>query len=289
MPELPEVEITRRGLEPHLVGQRIEELRVRNRQLRWPVPRNLPQLVCGCIVQSVERRGKYLLIDCGSGWLLLHLGMSGSLRIVPAHIAPGKHDHIDLVLDSGEAVRLTDPRRFGSVLWCPGPPARHRLLAAIGPEPLGDDFNAHWLYAKTRGRSAAIKNVLMDGHVVAGVGNIYANEALFLAGLHPMTAAGRLSLARCRALVEAVRRTLLAAIAAGGSTLRDFVGSDGQPGYFQQQYAVYGRAGSPCRICATPILAAVLGQRSTFHCPRCQPRSTRGRGSPRVLAEAGGR
>jgi formamidopyrimidine-DNA glycosylase len=279
MPELPEVETTRRGLEPHLAGQRIDNLVVRNRNLRWPVPRNLPALVRGRTVRKVQRRGKYLLIDCGNGWLLLHLGMSGSLRVVPSQTPPGKHDHVDLLLGSGQAVRLTDPRRFGCVLWCTGEPARHKLIAAIGPEPLGAEFTAQWLHVQSRGRSAPIKNVLMDNHVVAGVGNIYANEALFLSRVHPATPAKRLTLRHCARLVVAVCETLQAAIAAGGSSLRDFVGSDGRPGYFQQQYAVYGRAGQACRVCGTPVRSLSLGQRSSFFCPRCQRRSRPGGGT----------
>lgn len=276
MPELPEVETTRRGLEPHLTGQRIEDMTVRNRNLRWPVPRNLPALVRGRTVRAVRRRGKYLLIDCGNGWLLLHLGMSGSLRVVPSQTPPGKHDHVDLLLGSGQAVRLTDPRRFGCVLWCDADPAQHKLMATLGPEPLDGEFVAHWLHARTRGRSAPIKSVLMDSHTVAGIGNIYASEALFLARIHPATPARQLSLKQCEKLVSAVRETLLAAIAAGGSSLRNFVGSDGKPGYFQQQYAVYGRSGESCRICFTVIRNEALGQRSSYFCPRCQrlPRPT---------------
>ncbi|MEX0958056.1 MAG: bifunctional DNA-formamidopyrimidine glycosylase/DNA-(apurinic or apyrimidinic site) lyase [Burkholderiales bacterium] len=276
MPELPEVETTRRGLEPHLIGQRIEGMTVRNRNLRWPVPRNLPALVRGRTVLALRRRGKYLLIDCGNGWLLLHLGMSGSLRVVPSRTPPGKHDHVDLLLGSGQAVRLTDPRRFGCVLWCGSDPVQHKLMATLGPEPLDGEFIAQWLYARTRGRRAPIKSVLMDSHAVAGIGNIYASEALFLARIHPATPARQLALKQCERLVSAVRETLLAAIAAGGSSLRNFVGSDGKPGYFQQQYAVYGRSGESCRICAAVIRNEAIGQRSSFFCPRCQrlPRLT---------------
>lgn len=270
MPELPEVETARRGLEPWLLDRRIRDAVLRHRGMRWPVRKDLPGLLAGRTIRSVGRRSKYLLLDCEAGWLILHLGMSGSLRIVPAVQAPGKHDHFDLVLESGQALRLTDPRRFGAVLWEAGEPARHKLLRDLGPEPLGPDFTARWLFQRTRGRRGPIKNVLMDSHVVCGVGNIYASESLFAAGIHPARAAGRISLARYERLVDAVRETLRAAIAAGGSTLRDFVQADGSPGYFQQQYFAYGREAEPCRRCGTRIKSVRLGQRSSFYCPRCQ-------------------
>jgi len=272
VPELPEVETTRRGLARYMQGQRIEAVIVRNRALRWPVPRDLAKRVCGRIVRAVERRGKYLLIDCGTGWMILHLGMSGSLRVVPEKTPAGKHDHVDLVLTSGLAARLTDPRRFGALLWETGDPRRHPLLARLAPEPLGSEFHAAWLHARTRGRTAAIKTVLMDSHVVVGVGNIYASESLFRAGIHPGLAAGRISLLRCNKLVASIRETLTAAIEAGGSTLRDYVGAEGRPGYFQQTYFVYGREGEPCRVCGTNIKALRQAQRSTFFCPACQHR-----------------
>jgi formamidopyrimidine-DNA glycosylase len=270
VPELPEVEITRRGLAPHLVGRRVETVVVRNRNLRWPIARNLGVRISGCTVRTVERRGKYLLIGCGSGWLILHLGMSGSLRVLPRATPAGKHDHFDLVLDSGLIVRLTDPRRFGAVLWEARDPNLHPLLAGLAPEPLGVAFDASWLHAHTRGRSAAIKTVLMDSHTVVGVGNIYASESLFRAGIHPKTAAGKVSRERCGRLVQAIRDTLNAAIDAGGSTLRDFVGSDGNPGYFQQNCYAYGRSGEPCRVCGQTIRLLRQAQRATFYCPRCQ-------------------
>src|SRR5512145_937894 len=270
MPELPEVETTRRGVEPWLLNQRIREAVLRHRGMRWPVRADLSRLLAGQRIRRVDRRSKYLLLDCEAGWLILHLGMSGSLRIVPAQQAPGKHDHFDLVLDSGQALRLTDPRRFGAVLWQAGEPGRHRLLRGLGPEPFDPAFDADWLYRRTRGRTAAIKNVLMDSRMVCGVGNIYANEALFRAAIRPARAAGRISRERCARLVEAVRATLRDAIEAGGSSLRDFVHADGSPGYFQQQYFVYRREGEPCRRCATPIQALRIGQRSAFFCPRCQ-------------------
>ena len=272
MPELPEVETTRRGLLPHLQGQRVDAVIVRNRALRWPVPRDLARRVSGRTVRSVERRGKYLLIDCGTGWIIMHLGMSGSLQIVPKETPAGKHDHVDLVLSSGMSARLTDPRRFGAVLWEPNNPLRHPLLARLAPEPLGTEFSAAWVHAHTRGRSAAIKTIVMDSHIVVGVGNIYASESLFRAGIHPGLAAGRVSLLRCEKLVFAIRETLAAAIDAGGSTLRNYVGAEGRPGDFQQTYFVYGRQGEHCRICRTPIKSLRQGQRATFFCPVCQRR-----------------
>ncbi len=205
MPELPEVETTRRGLMPHLQGQRVETAIVRNRALRWPVPRDFARRVAGRTVRAVERRGKYLLIDCGGGWIILHLGMSGSLRVVPKSLPAGKHDHVDLVLASGMVARLTDPRRFGAVLWASGDPLQHPLLAKLAPEPLGTEFNPAWLHTHTRGRSAAIKTIVMDSHVVVGVGNIYASESLFRPGIHPGLAAGRVSLLRCEKLVFVIR------------------------------------------------------------------------------------
>jgi formamidopyrimidine-DNA glycosylase len=270
MPELPEVETTRRGLEPHLTGQRILRAVVRHRGMRWTVRADLDRLLRGLRIERLDRRSKYLLIDCGKGWLIVHLGMSGSLRIVSADAPPGKHDHLDLVLGNGKALRLTDPRRFGAVLWQKGEPARHKLLRDLGPEPFTAEFNAQRMYEWTRKRSAAIRNLLLDSRLVCGVGNIYANEALFRAGIHPARAGGRIGRARYARLVDSVRETLSDAIRAGGSTLRDFVHADGSPGYFQQHYFVYDRAGEPCRRCATPIKALRLGQRSAFYCPRCQ-------------------
>jgi len=270
VPELPEVETTRLGLAPHVQGQTIRTAVVRNPHLRWPVPKHLARLVAGRRIERLERRSKYLLLDCGGGWLILHLGMSGSLRVVPADRPPGAHDHLDIVLESGQALRLHDPRRFGAVLWQPGEPTRNKLLRDIAPEPFDPRFNAQWLFQHTRGRRAAIKSLLMDQRLVCGVGNIYANESLFRAGIHPGRAAGRIGEQRYARLVEAIRATLTEAIRAGGSTLRDFVNADGNPGYFQQQYFVYGRAGEPCRVCSTAIRTVRIGQRSAFYCPRCQ-------------------
>ena len=270
MPELPEVEITLRGLEPHLLGQRITGVMIRHPHLRWPIPKNLPKLLRGQTIRSMCRRAKYLLIECGSGTLILHLGMSGSLRILPADTPANTHDHFDLLLANGLLMRLRDPRRFGAVLWHEGDPAQHPLLAKLGVEPLLDEFDADYLHHATRKRNAAVKLVIMDSHVVVGVGNIYANEALFRAGIRPQLPASKLSKPRCARLVQTIRETLREAIKLGGSSLRDFVGSDGNPGYFQQHYWVYGRTGEPCRACGTVIKQIKQGQRSSFYCPTCQ-------------------
>ena len=270
MPELPEVETTRRGLAPFVENQRIASAVVRNRAMRLPVPRDLPRLLAGETIAALGRRGKYLLFMCRPGTLILHLGMSGRLWIVERGTPPEPHDHFDLVLANGTVVRLRDPRRFGLVVWGKGDPLHHALLAAIGPEPLDAAFSAEWLYRATRNRSAAIKQVLMDGHVVAGVGNIYANEALYRAGIHPRQPAHRIGLARCAVLVDKLRETLQLAINARGSSLRDYVGSDGMAGSFQSQFMVYDRAGKPCHRCGAPIKSIRQGQRSTFYCPRCQ-------------------
>ncbi|MBI4193594.1 MAG: bifunctional DNA-formamidopyrimidine glycosylase/DNA-(apurinic or apyrimidinic site) lyase [Betaproteobacteria bacterium] len=270
MPELPEVETTRRGLIPLLTNQRIRHAIVRNGALRLPVPGNLPQLLAGALIAGITRRGKYLLFDCGVGTLILHLGMSGRLWIANSTKPPEPHDHFDLVLENGTVVRLRDPRRFGLVLWHKGDPARHELLADIGPEPFGPEFTGAWLYRTTRRRGAAIKHVLMDSRVVAGVGNIYANEALFRARIHPRTPARRIGEKRYELLAQAIRETLKIAIDAGGSTLRDYVGSDGQAGNFQSRFSVYDRAGEPCHRCSASIRIIRQGQRSTFYCSRCQ-------------------
>jgi formamidopyrimidine-DNA glycosylase len=270
VPELPEVEITRRGLDAHLTGLSINDVVIRNASLRWPIPKNLPKLLRGKTIRSLKRRAKYLLMDCGNGTLILHLGMSGSLRILPTNTAPEKHDHFDLVLSNGTLIRLRDPRRFGAVLWHSGDVHAHPLLATLGPEPLEKDFDARYLHQAARGRSVSIKQCIMDNHIVVGVGNIYANEALFRAGIKPQLAAGKLSLPRCARLVEEIRATLAEAINLGGSTLRDFVNTSGQPGYFQQTYRAYGRAGEPCRRCGAPIKQIKQGQRSSFYCGACQ-------------------
>jgi len=273
MPELPEVEITRRGIEPYLAGKIITGVRVSQRRLRWPIPLNLAARVIGLRISGIARRGKYILIDCGSneraGWLILHLGMSGSLRILDAGTEAERHEHFDLLLGK-KLLRLRDPRRFGAVLWHDGDIARHPLLANLGAEPLEDAFTGKLLHTATRARKTAVKLVLMNASIVVGVGNIYANESLYHARINPRTQALRLSLARYEALAAAIKSTLKQALAAGGSSLRDFVHSDGSSGYFQQQYYVYGRAGQSCRVCGTPIRQLRQGQRSTFYCPACQ-------------------
>lgn len=277
MPELPEVETTRRGLAPVLANRVIQGAVVRHRGLRQPVPRGLEQTLAGAAVHALNRRGKYLLFDCETGdhrrgTLLIHLGMSGRLWLVDAQTPPQKHDHFDLVFDNGRVIRLRDPRRFGLVLWLKGDPLAHPLLSSIGPEPLTADFDGTVLHRATRSRSAAIKLVIMDSHVVAGVGNIYANEALFRAGIDPRTPAKRISRARCDALAREIRNVLAEAIDAGGSSLRDYVGSDGMAGNFQNNFLVYGRAGEPCTRCGAVIRELKQAQRATCYCPRCQKR-----------------
>lgn len=272
MPELPEVEVTRRGVEPHLTGQRVTDVIMRREGLRWPFPPNLPALLRGQLVQSAGRRGKYLLLHFAHGTVLIHLGMSGHLRVLPAATPVRQHEHIDIVM--GEtALRMTDPRRFGAVLWHDagaGDVGGHPLLHKLGVEPLEPDFDAGLLHRQTRKRSASIKQVLLAGDIVVGVGNIYASESLFKARIHPETPANKISLARYRLLVPAIRDTLAEAIRQGGSTLKDFTGVDGQSGYFQQTYFVYDRAEAPCRLCGHPVRQIRQGQRSTFYCPHCQ-------------------
>ena len=272
MPELPEVETTCRGVRPHVEGRTLSALVVRNARLRLPVPPDLAHQIEGRVLQAVSRRAKYLLFDFVHGSLIVHLGMSGSLRVVASTAAPGTHDHVDLVFGA-QALRLRDPRRFGLVVWQAGAAAQHPLLARLGPEPLDEAFTADWLHRVTRGLRAPIKHVLMDSQRVVGVGNIYASESLFRARIHPLQPAGALGPRRCARLVQTVRETLVAAIAAGGSTLRDFVGGDGQPGYFQQQYFVYGRDGQACRQCGALVRRLVSAQRASYFCPRCQRRS----------------
>jgi formamidopyrimidine-DNA glycosylase len=268
MPELPEVEVTLRGLAPQLSGRVISGVEVREPRLRWPIPAAVGALA-GRTVQGIRRRGKYLLVDCGDGHLILHLGMSGSLRVLESGTPAGKHDHFDLLLGD-RILRLRDPRRFGAVLWCEGPLEAHPLLSRLGIEPLSRDLDPARLHALTRGHRTAIKQFLMDGRRVVGVGNIYANESLFHARIHPRTRTQRLSLESCARLSKAIKETLRAAIRAGGSSLRDFVGSDGNAGYFQQRYWAYDRNGQACRVCKTPIRRIVQGQRATFFCPTCQ-------------------
>jgi formamidopyrimidine-DNA glycosylase len=278
MPELPEVETTLRGIEPALAGRVITDIVIRNASLRWPVPDAVQQAV-GCRVTRCWRRAKYLLIetersiqslDGGCGGLLIHLGMSGSLRICQAEDEPRKHDHVDLVLDSGQCIRFNDPRRFGVFTWWDAPVENNKLLRHLGPEPLSDDFSGQLLWDKSRRRKAAIKNFIMDGKTVVGVGNIYASEALYMAGIHPARAAGRISAARYNALAGAIRDVLSRAIRRGGTTLRDFVDSNGNPGYFAQELLVYEREGLPCFQCQAAVKRKVIGQRSSYYCPHCQ-------------------
>lgn len=270
MPELPEVETTRRGIQPYVEQQRIESVCVRHRGLRWPIPDSLEQTLVGLSIRDVQRRGKYLLLDCGSGWLLIHLGMSGSLRILTQAAPPKKHDHVDIVFDSGSILRFHDPRRFGALLWEPGNVWQHPLLRDLGPEPLDPALPPDYLYHATRNRRQAIKQAIMDSKLLVGVGNIYASEALFLAGIHPATSAANIDRQHCQRLLRAIQDTLRSAIEQGGSTLRDYVNSAGNSGYFQLRLQVYDRADQPCHACGTLIRQTRQGQRSTFHCPHCQ-------------------
>lgn len=270
MPELPEVETTLRGIAPHVTNNTVKAVLVRHWQMRWPVPANLPELLRGKKILGLERRGKYLLFRFSKGHLILHLGMSGSLRVVEHGTPPGKHDHLDLQLTTGKSLRFTDPRRFGAVLWTQEPVERHPLLAQLGPEPLSVEFDGDYLFRQSCGRRLAVKLFIMDSKVVVGVGNIYANEALFLAGIRPGKAAGRLSRAQCHVLVEEIKKVLKRAIAAGGTTLRDFTNSEGKPGYFKQELFVYGREGEACLRCDNVLKNKRLGQRATVYCSLCQ-------------------
>ena len=270
MPELPEVETVRRGLSLHLIDRCIHKVVVRQRRLRYPVPKGLEQRINGLCIKAVERRAKYLLIRLESGCLIYHLGMSGSLRILDKTSTAGPHDHVDIGMNDNRVLRFCDPRKFGLILWTAKDPMQHKLLRALGPEPLSADFNGEYLYRMSRGRKLAVKSFLMDSRIVVGIGNIYANEALYKAHVHPGRAAGRISLIRYESIVEAVRVTLKNAIKEGGTTLRNFVAEDGQPGYFKQALNVYQRADEPCLSCKTPIRLIRIAQRSTFYCPSCQ-------------------
>ena len=269
MPELPEVETSRRGIEPWIVDRSIVDVVVRDRRLRWPVPRGIESKLRGRTIESVGRRAKYLLINTDGGTAIVHLGMTGSVFVVERGAPAGVHDHFDLEFDSGKALRFRDPRRFGSFLWS-RKPLEHPLLAALGPEPLGNEFSGDYLWEKSRGRKVSVKQFIMNAQVVVGVGNIYASESLFLAGINPKRAAGRVARHRYEALATAIRDVLSRAITAGGTTLRDFYGGDGEPGYFRQQLEVYDREGQHCRQCNTLIKAIVQGQRSTYYCRSCQ-------------------
>jgi formamidopyrimidine-DNA glycosylase len=269
MPELPEVETSRRGIEPWIVDRTITSVVVRDRRLRWPVPRGIEGKLRGRTIDSVGRRAKYLLINTDAGTAIVHLGMTGSVFIVDRDAPAGVHDHFDIELDSGKALRFRDPRRFGSFLWS-REPLRHPLLAKLGPEPLGEDFSGDYLWTMSRGRKVSIKQFIMNAQIVVGVGNIYASESLFLAGINPRRAAGRVARHRYELLATAIRDVLSRSIKAGGTTLRDFYGGDGEPGYFRQQLEVYDREGEHCRQCNTLITAIVQGQRSTYYCKSCQ-------------------
>lgn len=271
MPELPEVETSRRGIAPHVEGRRVTSVHVRQRRLRVEVTAGLEHALVGQRVDRVERRGKYLLLRCSEGAVILHLGMSGSLRVTEADgPPPGPHDHVDIGFDDGAMLRLRDPRRFGLLVWTTGDPLDHPLLRHLGPEPLADGFDGAWLHARARGRRTAVKPFLMDSRTVVGVGNIYASEALHGAGIHPLRPAGRISVERYEALAGAIGDVLRAAIRSGGTTLRDFRGGDGQPGYFATRLAVYGREGEACRGCGGTIRCIRQAQRATYYCPACQ-------------------
>jgi len=269
MPELPEVETTRRGIALHICGKQVRDLVVRQPQLRWPVPKALRQLIRSQKLHAVDRRAKYLLLDFDRGTLLIHLGMSGSLRIQPPETPPGPHDHVDLLFDDC-CLRLRDPRRFGALLWTEVPAQEHDLLRHLGPEPLSEDFTGEHLYRLSRRRRGPVKNLIMDGKVVVGVGNIYANESLFFSGIHPRRPANRISRARYDRLASNIKQILTLAIRRGGTTLRDFRREDGKPGYFAQELQVYGKQGKPCPGCGQPIRQERIGQRSSFFCKGCQ-------------------
>jgi len=269
MPELPEVETTRRGLAPHVAGRTVAGVVLRRPDLRWPIPPEIRRRLPGQRIDAVRRRAKYLLLDTQAGSALLHLGMSGSLRVLPEDAPPRPHDHVDIALDDGHLLRFNDPRRFGCLLWQP-PGTLHPLLAGLGPEPLADGFDGDFLYHASRGRSVPVKSFLMDQATVVGVGNIYAAEALFAAGISPLRAAGKVSRERYAALADAVKTILAQAIARGGTTLRDFIHPDGAPGYFAQELSVYGRDGRPCPRCGRPLKSARIGQRATVWCGHCQ-------------------
>jgi formamidopyrimidine-DNA glycosylase len=270
MPELPEVETTCKGISPYIIGNTITEVIVRESQLRWAIPADLSQTITGLSIDSVTRRGKYCLLNTTNGTLILHLGMSGNLRIVSSSEKPKKHDHVDVIFQNNLVLRFNDQRKFGAVLWAKGDAKTHPLLKDLGPEPLTADFNAQYLLLRAKGRKMPIKTFIMDGHIVVGVGNIYASESLFMAGIIPTRMAGSLSLADCEKLVDAIKRVLQRAINQGGTTLRDFVNAEGKPGYFSQSLAVYGRAGQPCYHCNQLIQQLKIGQRASYFCAVCQ-------------------
>ncbi len=270
MPELPEIETILRGLEPFFVGTVVQDVVVRQSKLRWPIPFGIQGNLIHQKIISLQRRGKYLLMRMDSGALILHLGMSGSLCVVDSTTSLKAHDHVDIIVSDNLILRYNDPRRFGAILWTKDDPLQHWLLKSLGPEPLLGDFTAQYLKKKASNRRIPIKVFIMDSHVVVGVGNIYAAEALFLAGIHPITPAGKLSLSQCKSLVASIQLVLQSAIHMGGTTLKDYVNSEGKPGYFAQQLNVYGRAGLACTKCQNPLQRIILGQRSTVFCETCQ-------------------
>ncbi len=269
MPELPEVETTRSGIEPHLLGKTIQGIVIRQPRLRWPIPQSLKQCLPGQQVLAVERRAKYLFLRLTQGTVIIHLGMSGSLRVLPAKSQPGKHDHVDLIFGK-QCLRLHDPRRFGALLWTVVDPNKHKLIQHLGPEPLSSKFDGHYLYHLSCNRRIAIKNLIMDSKAVVGVGNIYASESLFRAGIHPARQSNRIALKRYMLLADKIKQVLQEAIIQGGTTLKDFQHEDGSAGYFAQKLQVYGRENAPCLHCEHPIMRRVIGQRSSFYCPNCQ-------------------
>ncbi|MDX1302655.1 bifunctional DNA-formamidopyrimidine glycosylase/DNA-(apurinic or apyrimidinic site) lyase [Photobacterium sp.] len=268
MPELPEVEVSRMGITPHVVGQMVTKIVIRNSRLRWPIPEDIQQIE-GQVIRSISRRAKYLLLQTDAGYAIIHLGMSGSLRILPASLPAGKHDHVDLVLSNGEVLRYNDPRRFGAWLW-EQPERQHPVLSKLGPEPLSDGFTAEYLLERAKGKRTAVKQLIMDNQIVVGVGNIYANESLFSAGIHPKRAAGNISSQRMAILVAEIKAVLAFAIKQGGTTLKDFKNADGKPGYFAQELQVYGKGGEPCPRCDNILSDMKIGQRATVYCSHCQ-------------------
>lgn len=270
MPELPEVETSRRGIEPHILNKKVTNVIIRHKSLRWPIPTAMKKQLIGQVIQKVDRRGKYILLYTSAGSVILHLGMSGSLRILNTSIAAEKHDHFDIAFSNNKILRLRDPRRFGAVLWSKSDPLKHKLLINLGPEPLSDIFTAEYLFNISRSRKVAIKTFLMNSHVVVGVGNIYANESLFAAGINPKRAANKISLKSYQRLVPEIKAILIKSIEQGGTTLKDFINENGKPGYFQQTLCVYGKASEPCTKCGHLIKQITQAQRSTFYCSTCQ-------------------
>ena len=272
MPELPEVETTRKGIKPYLENATVTKVTIRNHSLRWPIPGDLASTLKQQVIHSVKRRAKYLLLQCDSGTLMIHLGMSGSLRILDKieHNNPAKHDHVDIILNNGHLMRYNDPRRFGAIMWTDEAVTKHKLIAHLGPEPLLKGFDANYLYKQAKTKRCSVKTLIMNGQVVVGVGNIYANESLFLSGIHPKTIAQNLTKTQCEQLTQQIKLVLGKAIKAGGTTLKDFTKSDGKPGYFAQQLNVYGRKDEPCLHCGNKIQHYKETQRATYYCPSCQ-------------------